>query len=322
MSDEERAKVGTCYKRDGQSAAIALGHRLVSGELRQQRMHRWQRFVNEHPDAVLYCLRGGLRSATVQQWLADCACILPRVEGGYKAMRRTLIETLQRTAMKLPLVSISGRTGSGKTLLLNQLPHSIDLEAMAKHRGSSFGATLESQPSNIDFENNLSIELLRIEAVSPDRVFIEDEGKMIGRVCLPQILRERLPNVPTVILQTSLTERVALTRDTYIDVLLKRYSYEFGEELGLQKFCEHHRHALQRIRKRLGGMLFRRVLEQFDSSLRNYLTTGSFAFFNEYVETLLTHYYDPMYDYQIAQKTRQILFKGRSEDIIAWANRF
>ncbi|MBY0410253.1 MAG: tRNA 2-selenouridine(34) synthase MnmH, partial [Burkholderiaceae bacterium] len=97
MNDEERHKVGTCYKQNGQDAAIALGHRLVSGAPKQERIAAWAAFAQAHPHGVLYCFRGGLRSQTSQQWLHSEAGIdYPRVIGGYKAMRTFLLETTQQ----------------------------------------------------------------------------------------------------------------------------------------------------------------------------------------------------------------------------------
>ena len=69
MNDAERQAVGTCYKQQGQQAAIELGHRLVSGALKTERIAAWARFAQAHPDGLLYCFRGGLRSQIVQQWL-------------------------------------------------------------------------------------------------------------------------------------------------------------------------------------------------------------------------------------------------------------
>jgi tRNA 2-selenouridine synthase len=93
MSDEERAAVGSCYKQRGQDAAIALGQELVSGVIRDARITAWREFARAHPEGYLYCFRGGLRSQIVQQWLRDSGIDYPRVSGGYKAMRRFLIDT-------------------------------------------------------------------------------------------------------------------------------------------------------------------------------------------------------------------------------------
>lgn len=71
MTDDERARVGTCFKQQGQAAAIALGHQLVGGTVRTERLEGWLAQLRRQPDAVLYCFRGGLRSQTVQQWLHE-----------------------------------------------------------------------------------------------------------------------------------------------------------------------------------------------------------------------------------------------------------
>ena len=83
MNDEERARVGTCYKQEGHDAAVALGHRLVSGDIREARIDAWRRFSEAHPDGVLYCFRGGMRSRIAQQWIyEETGVLMPRVRGG------------------------------------------------------------------------------------------------------------------------------------------------------------------------------------------------------------------------------------------------
>ena len=94
MNDDERQQVGTCYKLKGQEAAMALGQQLVNGETKAKRVEKWQAFATDHPDAVLFCFRGGLRSQISQQWLAEAGIAIPFVEGGYKALRTHLIERL------------------------------------------------------------------------------------------------------------------------------------------------------------------------------------------------------------------------------------
>ncbi|MGL4712447.1 MAG: rhodanese-like domain-containing protein, partial [Shewanella sp.] len=91
MFDNEREKVGTCYKQSGQQAAIALGHLLVKGPIKQQRIEAWASYVKANPKAYLYCFRGGLRSQLSQQWLKDAGIEVPYIQGGYKAMRQYLI---------------------------------------------------------------------------------------------------------------------------------------------------------------------------------------------------------------------------------------
>ncbi len=120
MNDDERQRVGTCYKQQGQQAAIVLGHQLVSGGARG-RAHRrpGREFAQANPDGYLYCFRGGLRSQIVQQWLRDEAGIdYPRVGGGYKAMRTFPLETLDQAVAQCDFVLLGGMTGTGKTEVL------------------------------------------------------------------------------------------------------------------------------------------------------------------------------------------------------------
>ena len=117
MNDHERQRVGTCYKQHGQQAAIVLGHQLVSGAVKAERIQAWADFAQAHPDGLLYCFRGGLRSQIVQQWLKDEAGIdYPRVGGGYKAMRTFLLDTLDQAVTQCDFVLLGGMTGTGKKI--------------------------------------------------------------------------------------------------------------------------------------------------------------------------------------------------------------
>lgn len=336
MNDEERHLVGQRYQSQGQEQAIALGHQLVKGAVRAARVEAWVRFLDQHPDARLYCFRGGLRSRISQQWLHEAGRQVPRVAGGYKAMRRFLIDSLPASLQPLSVVVLAGRTGSGKTLLLARLPESIDLEALAGHRGSSFGRLLTPQPTNIDFENALAVSLLkrqhrvsrahvggsRLPVSETAPVFFEDEGRIIGRVRLPPVLSDALLQAPVVILETSLAERISVTRDAYVSELIQRYQHRDGPEAGIDSFAEHHRDSLARIQRRFGGLRYQQSLAQFDEALADYRQQQNPAAFDTYLKTLLTDYYDPMYDYQMQQKQRRVLFQGHAEEIVEWAARY
>ncbi|EMQ6040342.1 tRNA 2-selenouridine(34) synthase MnmH [Escherichia coli] len=136
MNNDERAAVGTCYKQQGSDAALALGHKLVAGEIRQQRMDAWRAACLQNPQGILCCARGGQRSHIVQRWLHAAGIDYPLVDGGYKALRQTAIQATIELAQK-PIVLIGGCTGSGKTLLVQQQPNGVDLEGLARHRGSA-----------------------------------------------------------------------------------------------------------------------------------------------------------------------------------------
>ena len=121
LTDDERRQVGTAYKQQGPDVALALGHKLVSGELRQQRIKGWEKICAEHDNIHIMCWRGGQRSGLVQQWLADIGVQRPRIEGGFKALRRQSLETLAQPDKTFWL--LSGRTGSAKTVIILSLIH-------------------------------------------------------------------------------------------------------------------------------------------------------------------------------------------------------
>ncbi|MEN8255915.1 MAG: tRNA 2-selenouridine(34) synthase MnmH, partial [Verrucomicrobiota bacterium] len=157
MNNEERHLVGIRYKEKGNAAAVKLGHELVGGEVKQERIAAWAEQIKHRPDTMLYCFRGGQRSKISQQWIAEeTGTVIPRLEGGYKAFRNYLLEQLDPANQNPVPVILGGRTGTGKTILLQQLENAVDLEAIANHRGSSFGRFTTPQPCPIDFENSLA----------------------------------------------------------------------------------------------------------------------------------------------------------------------
>ncbi|MFV0277671.1 MAG: tRNA 2-selenouridine(34) synthase MnmH [Parahaliea sp.] len=310
MTDTERAQVGTCYKQSGQTAAIALGHELVSGEVKRARLQQWLTFAREHPDGYLFCWRGGLRSQIVQQWMREAGVDYPRIAGGYKAMRRFLIDTLERVVGDTPLRILAGRTGCAKTDLLAELPGSIDLEALAHHRGSTFGRRPGGQPSQIDFENRLAIALLRAEAADPRAALVlEDESLLIGRCALPHVLRDKMAVSALVVVERTLEERVEHSFNNYILHKLEEWRGVLGDEQGFTAFAEDLDTSLQRLKKRLGGLRH----GQLDALLQQALAAhrqGNSALHRVWIRSLLQDYYDPMYDYQLEKRQARIVFRG------------
>lgn len=204
MNDAERAAIGKRYKEAGQDQAIQLGLNLVTGEQKATRIKAWQQFALAHPDGALYCFRGGLRSRISQQWLyTETGIAYPRLAGGYKALRRYLLDELVSLPTRYQAYVLSGRTGCGKTRFLNTLQQAIDLEGLARHRGSAFGAQLTPQPSQIDFENALSMKLLQQLAKGYKQLIFEDESRSIGSIHLPDSLFFSLRAAPIVLLETS-----------------------------------------------------------------------------------------------------------------------
>lgn len=318
MTDEERAEVGICYKQHGQDAAIDLGHELVSGETRQQRLTHWLEFARSHPQGYLYCFRGGLRSQTVQQWLREAGVDYPLIRGGYKAMRRFLIDELSRSLERADIVLIGGKTGSGKTRVIHQLPRAIDLEGLAHHRGSTFGQLLEPQPSQVDFENSISVALLKLLDDQQPRVYLEDEGRLIGRLALPDALREKMTTAPLAVVEESLSSRIQVVLEDYVIDLGRRFADNYPED-GVSRHRQKLQSDLDKIRKRLGGARQQAISAMIDVAFAVQEREGSLESHREWIGALLETYYDPMYEYQLSKRAGKQLFRGSREQVTAWA---
>ena len=317
MNDAEREAVGIRYKQMGQDNAIELGHELVSGEIKSQRVADWSDFVSNNPEGVLYCFRGGLRSKITQQWIYEkTGIIFPRVEGGYKSLRRFLIDELESSINNIQPIILGGRTGTGKTILLNKLTAKIDLEGIFNHRGSVFGKHVNPQPTQINIENQLSIELLKLLDSNITKVIFEDEAPNIGSRNIPINLFSKMKQSPLILLEESVEDRVSIIFDEYITHSLKQYIEVYNEDLGFHKWSEELLAALAKVQRRLGGLRYK----EFDLIMRNaikeQMNNNSAELHKEWINNLLVDYYDPMYDYQLTKKTERVVFQGSQNEII------
>jgi len=321
MTDDEREQVGICYKEQGEQAAVALGHKLVSDTTKEERIAAWIEQVKRQEHAALFCFRGGLRSQTVQSWLATSGYQVPVVNGGYKALRSYLLASLEECVSQLNLIVIGGRTGVAKTALLNQAQDTlscpvVDLEGLAHHRGSAFGKRAESQPTQINFENHIAIELLKLRACGHQQMIMEDESRLIGRCALPLTLQEKLREAPLVILEASLEDRVHHSWENYI---LSNYREQVAlcnsDEVAFTAFADALKLSLGNIRKRLGGAQHQELAKVMEAALLAH-QQGDPEPHKQWIEVLLRDYYDPMYDYQLKSKQRHVVFRGNFTEVL------
>nr|WP_180204965.1 tRNA 2-selenouridine(34) synthase MnmH [Pseudomonas sp. SbOxS1]NYU04961.1 tRNA 2-selenouridine(34) synthase MnmH [Pseudomonas sp. SbOxS1] len=321
MNDHERQRVGTCYKQHGQQAALELGHQLVSGAIKAERIQAWADFARAHPDGLLYCFRGGLRSQIVQQWLKDEAGIdCPRVGGGYKALRSFLLETMDQAVDQCDFVLLGGMTGTGKTELLTQLDNGLDLEGHANHRGSSFGKRVTGQPSNIDFENRLAVDVLKKRARGIEQFVLEDENRAVGSCALPLPLYQGMQQFPMVWLEDSLQGRIERILRDYVVDLCTEFIAVHGDE-GFALFSERLLASLDNVQKRLGGERHRRMLILMEEALAEQGRSGAVDLHRGWIEGLLVEYYDPMYVFQREKKGARIEFAGERGAVLEYLQR-
>ncbi len=319
LTDEERHRVGIRYKEAGQDAAIALGYQLVDAQEKARRVAQWQAFAEAHPEGLLYCFRGGLRSRLTQQMLFEEAGITyPRVAGGYKAMRRFLLDALETQAADAPLIMLGGRTGVGKTPFLFRFERHLDLEGRARHKGSAFGREPEPQPMPIDFENQVTIDLLRLRHPAPDEpILVEDEGKMVGSRLVPPTLFERMRLSPLVVIERPLDERVEQSLKDYIIDLEAGYRRVLATDAAgaSARVREHILGAIDRVAKRLGGVRHAKVRGMAEEALDAWYGQDDVQGLRDLIRVMLVEYYDPMYDYQLASKQDRIVFSGPPEAV-------
>lgn len=322
MNDDERHSVGTCYKQQGQQAAIDLGLRLVSGRLKAERIKAWADFASANPEGFLYCFRGGLRSQISQQWLkAEAGIDYPRVLGGYKALRGFLIETTEAAVAQCDFVLLGGLTGSGKTELLARLDNAIDLENHAHHRGSSFGKHATPQPAQIDFENVLAIDLLKKRAKGLCQFVLEDESRLIGGCSLPLSLSLGMQRYPLVWLEDAFAARVERILGDYVTGLLAEFVGTHGREQGFAAFAERLRQSLRNIVKRLGMERYQRLAAIMDEALAEQQRNASVDLHRSWIQELLREYYDPIYARQRDSVAARIEFRGDRDAVTEYLRR-
>ncbi len=317
MDDHQRHLVGLRYKEKGQSSAVELGHQLVSGDLKKSHVTTWLDFIASHPETVLYCFRGGKRSQFTQKWLEEqSGRTIPRLAGGYKALRRYLLEQFESPQLGRKPVLLGGRTGAGKTVLLRQFDNFIDLEALANHRGSSFGRFLTPQPSLVDFENRLAWELVQHKHCGDGWILLEDEGRHVGRCYIPNNLAEHFSRGSLILLETPLEQRIDNIWKEYVIRDQLDYSALHGLEHGIDLWFQAMNSNLERIRKRLGGERLKRVESLLASAHACQQQSSDLQEHRKWIEVLICEYYDPMYDFQLKKRSRDVIFRGGEEEVM------
>ncbi|PJE29593.1 tRNA 2-selenouridine(34) synthase MnmH [Pseudooceanicola marinus] len=218
LDDEERARVGTIYKQISPFDARKIGGALVARnaarhieEKLQDRDGGWQPLV--------YCWRGGQRSGSFATILRQIGWRVETIEGGYKAFRGLVVQALYDDPFPAPVVLLDGNTGSAKTELLNMLPDHglqvLDLEGLANHRGSLFGA-MGPQPQQRGFETALAMQVARLDPTRP--VVVEAESSKVGECRLPPSLWTAMKAAPRIVLEAPLDERAGYLARAYADV--------------------------------------------------------------------------------------------------------
>ncbi len=305
MTDEERHLVGLRYTEAGQEAAIALGYELAGPHL-PARAAAWRAIADAGPTAVT-CWRGGLRSALAVRHLGRPG--VEAVAGGYKALRRHLMGGLRQAVESKRVVVLGGLTGSGKTEALRALDGvpdllALDLEALARHRGSAFGSEDDPQPAQATFENAVAAAVVLSSAA---RIVAEDESRFVGRRTVPDALWTAMRAAPVVWLEAPIQERVRRVFEGYVRAPAERH--------GVSAARRRLEGDVRRVRKRLGGRRCDAVLGALEVAADAWFDPDAHA---GWIATLLEDYYDKLYLRAFTASDRARAFTGGAGEVTAF----
>lgn len=278
FTDEERAVVGTLYVQSGQEHAIQKGLDFALPKIACYLSSL--REIASTGRITLHCWRGGLRSAKMAEVFSKAGYEVSLLTGGYKAYRRYI---RQQFATPSKIMVLGGFTGSGKTELLHAIglmgEQIVDLEELACHKGSVFGALGQgNQPTNEQFENNLASRWAQLDFSR--LIWLEDESRMIGRITLPDPIVDHI-NKGTLI-------RV----DLDFSVRIKRLVNEYArfDKLLLND-------AIAKISDRLGGARAKEAMQALENDC-----------FEE-VAAIILSYYDHAYQFSMARRKGEKTFQ-------------
>ena len=268
FSDEERVSIGTTYKQAGKEAAILLGFDFTGP--------KWSRFIKQalemapEKKIVVHCWRGGMRSEAMAWALALFGFEVYRVEGGYKQYRRWVLDQFEAT---YSLYILGGMTGSGKTRILHELrslgQQVIDLEALAQHRGSSFGSMNKLvQPTQEQFENNLASELNKRD--KHRNIWVEDESSAIGKRTIPRAFWDQMVTSFMIDIKVSAAQRIEALVQEY-GSLDKDFLIECTGRIRKRLGLDQAKNAITAIKEDRIADFIRVVLIYYDKTYRTSL---------------------------------------------------
>ena len=270
FDDDEKRLIGFIYRKEGQEKAFSKGREI--GERKLDRIFReFTELAESGKPIAVYCWRGGMRSRGVCSALARKGLSLYRLKGGYRAYRNYILSRMEEIIRELKIIVITGKTGTGKTRLIEMLSSegfpSVNLEDLAKHRGSLFGTVgIRERISQKMFDSLLFEELRRM---SSDYLIIEDESRRIGDLHIPDSLWKKKQEGIFIEINIPLEERVK--------IILEDYTSSEGWKEDAEK-------SLRKLSKYLGPQKSRTAFELFRSGR-----------YGELVEFLIVNHYDKKY---------------------------
>lgn len=337
MDDEQRHVIGKKYKDSGKEEAISFATSMVTPEIKEERLAYWRAFLQEHPDAMLFCFRGGMRSKISQYWIYEASGMeIPRLKGGYKAFRNFLLESMKPQNIRLKPVIVSGYTGSGKTILLGEIENALDLEKLAHHRGSTFGRFADAQPSQIDFEHAMAYDIIKLghHPSTFEHMILEDESRHVGLSYIDNALFEFFKSGDWILLECDMDKRVEILAREYVFDSQRDYLKQYPNA-PLKHWFEDVNLNLDKIQKKLGfdkhkdlkSLLqenLNKQISEFGEDLqelhcldfKHHKIEKLNSIYYDFIKALLVDYYDKLYGYQLTKKPKKPVFVGNHKEVI------
>jgi tRNA 2-selenouridine synthase len=290
FDDKERSEVGTLYKVTGRDEAIIRGSEIAGGKLRELISNI--SFYKNH-SIVFTCARGGMRSSALASLSESIGLKVYKLKSGYKGYRHYVNGKFSEDPVVPPFFIIQGLTGTGKTEIINHIENSIDLEGMAGHRSSIFGAIGLKQNSQKNFETLLLSKIFELN--SREYIAVEGESRKIGNLVIPDSILNRMRNSKAILIEADIERRA--------EIILKEYTKTINKN------------EIIDIVKSLKVKIGQKTIDELESHIMS----------DEYIpfiKILLEKYYDPLYEHSIAKyefiaKIKNTDSKAAAEEVIS-----
>lgn len=274
FSNEERVVVGTKYKQESKDTAIEQALQYIA-EKTDDYLETLRETISSKK-VLIYCWRGGFRSAGMGYLFQTAGKQVYRLEGGYKTYRNFVLDTFKQ---RYKLIVIGGMTGSGKTEILKEIGKAgeqmLDLEGLANHKGSAFGALGQNiQPTTQQFENDLANQLVQFNV--KNKIWLEDESRMIGKLKIPDDFFTQI--------RRSFVIKIEVSKNDRINRLINDYALFSREELTI---------SIKNISRRLGGLKTQQTIDAI----------GKEDFYT--ATDIILEYYDKAYSYGLSKRAGQ-----------------
>lgn len=274
LLDEERVIVGTTYVQECKEKAKELGVEFISKRL-PTIFKEIQALSQNYYKLVFMCSRGGMRSSSIASLFQSLGYKVAKIEGGYKGYRDFIKSNLAKTNEGFKYIVVHGKTGVGKTKILNRMAELgasvMDLEKMAAHKGSFFGALGEQLPQNQKRLDGEVFEFLR--TCKTKYIVVESESKRIGNIYVPEPVYKAMTEGHHVFIDTSLEKR--------LDILMEDYTHVPEKEI---------EDCIMKVARYVSK-----------EKTANYLELLKAGKLKELAQILIEQYYDPLYEVSIVK---------------------